>query len=56
MDQTHLGYTTWQDPPRNSLRAIRLAEVDVPAAAAMGVAVEGSESALDEWRIIFAAV
>jgi hypothetical protein len=46
MDQTHLGYTTWQDPPRNSLRAIRLAEVDVPAAAAMGVAVEGSESAL----------
>jgi hypothetical protein len=45
MDQTHLGYTTWQDPPRNSLRAIKLAEIDVPDAAAMGVAVEGSESA-----------
>jgi hypothetical protein len=45
MDQAHLGYTTWQDPPHNSLRAIKLAEIDVPDAAAMGVAVEGSESA-----------
>ncbi len=44
MDQTHLGYTSWNDPPRNSLRAIKLAEIDVPDAAAMGVAVEGSES------------
>jgi Glycosyl hydrolase family 115/Gylcosyl hydrolase family 115 C-terminal domain len=44
MDQTHLGYTTWQDPPHNSLRAIKLAEIEVPDAAAMGVAVEGSES------------
>ncbi|HEY5069333.1 MAG TPA: glycosyl hydrolase 115 family protein, partial [Candidatus Acidoferrum sp.] len=45
MDQTHLGYTTWQDPPHNSLRAIKLTEIDVPDAAAMGVAVEGSEAA-----------
>jgi hypothetical protein len=45
MDQTHLGYTTWNDPPRNSLRAIKLAEVEVPDAAAMGVAVEGAELA-----------
>jgi hypothetical protein len=45
MDQTHLGYTSWNDPPRNSLRAIKLAEIDVPDAAAMGVAVEGFESA-----------
>ena len=45
MDQTHLGYTTWQDPPQNSLRAIPLAEIEVPDAAAMGVAVEGSEFA-----------
>jgi len=22
MDQTHLGYTSWNDPPRNSLRAV----------------------------------
>jgi hypothetical protein len=45
MDQTHLGYTNWQDPPQNSLRAIKLAEITVPDAAALGVAVEGSESA-----------
>ncbi len=43
MDQTHLGYTTWQDPPHNSLRAIKLVETEVPEAAALGVAVEGSE-------------
>ena len=24
MDQTHLGYTSWNDPPHNSLRAIKL--------------------------------
>ena len=45
MDQTHLGYTSWNDPPHNSLRAIKLTEIDVPDEAAMGVAVEGSESA-----------
>jgi hypothetical protein len=45
MDQTHLGYTSWNDPPHNSLRAIKLMEIEVPDAAAMGVAVEGSESA-----------
>jgi hypothetical protein len=44
MDQAHLGYTTWQDPPENSLRAIPLADIDVPVTAAMGVAVEGSEA------------
>ncbi len=45
MDQTHLGYTNWQDPPTNSLRAIDLKEVVVPDSASMGVAIEGSESA-----------
>ena len=44
MDQSHLGYTTWRDPPENSLRAIELADVEVPDAAAMGVAVEGSDA------------
>ncbi|MGA9450826.1 MAG: glycosyl hydrolase 115 family protein [Verrucomicrobiia bacterium] len=44
MDQAHLGYTNWQDPPRNSLRAIKLTELEVPDAAAMGVAVESSEA------------
>jgi len=45
MDQPHLGYTSWNDPPHNSLRTIKLVEVEVPDEAAMGVAVEGSESA-----------
>ncbi len=45
MDQTHLGYTTWQDPPHNSLRAIKLVENEVPDVAALGMAVEGSELA-----------
>lgn len=45
MDQAHLGYTNWADPPENSLRAIPLADTDIPDSAAMGVAVEGSEIA-----------
>jgi hypothetical protein len=45
MDQSHLGYTNWQDPPTNSLRAMNLYELDVPGTASMGVAVEGSEAA-----------
>jgi hypothetical protein len=44
MDQSHLGYTNWRDPPTNSLRAIQLSEINVPELAAMGVAIEGSES------------
>ena len=45
MDQPHLGYTGWQDPPTNSLRAIHLTEIEVPEPASMGIAVEGSEAA-----------
>jgi len=45
MDQSHLGYTTWRDPPQNNLDAIKLTEIEVPDAAAMGVAVESSETA-----------
>ncbi|HVU33890.1 MAG TPA: glycosyl hydrolase 115 family protein [Opitutaceae bacterium] len=44
MDQTHLGYTTWKDPPHNSLAAIKLQSVNPPVAAGLGVAVEGSRS------------
>jgi hypothetical protein len=44
MDQSHLGYTNWQDPPTNSLRAIHVSEINVPDSAGMGVAIEGSES------------
>src|SRR5664280_82003 len=45
MDQSHLGYTTWRDPPQNNLDAIKLTKIEVPDAAAMGVAVEGSDNA-----------
>jgi hypothetical protein len=45
MDQTHIGYTGWADPPRNNLNAIRLTEIDVPQAAGLGVAIDGSASA-----------
>ncbi|XHS76302.1 glycosyl hydrolase 115 family protein [Burkholderiaceae bacterium UC74_6] len=42
MDQTHLGYTYWQEPPVNVMPAV--SEVQPKAGADMGVAVEGSES------------
>ena len=38
MDQTHLGYDNWQQPKANVMPPLR--RVDVPDAAAMGVAVE----------------
>src|SRR5262249_35227283 len=43
MDQKHIGYTTWQEPPRNVMPAVR--EIELPEAGAMGVAVEGSTGA-----------
>lgn len=42
MDQSHIGYTTWRDPPENNMNAIRLAEIQIPVAASLGVAVDGS--------------
>ncbi len=42
MDQTHLGYTYWQQPLRNAMPAVQ--EIQVPAAGEMGVAIEGSEA------------
>jgi Glycosyl hydrolase family 115/Gylcosyl hydrolase family 115 C-terminal domain len=46
MDQPVFGYTTWRDPPENSLKHLKLVETTAPpAAAALGVAVEGSEAA-----------
>jgi len=45
MDQAHIGYTGWADPPRNNTNALRLTQIDVPAAAALGVSVEGAVSA-----------
>lgn len=43
MDQTHLGYTSWQQPIRNAMPAIT--EVQVPAAGSLALAVEGDRAA-----------
>ena len=42
MDQSHIGYTSWADPPANNMNAIRLTQIEVPAEAKLGVAVQGS--------------
>jgi hypothetical protein len=43
MDQAHIGYTSWQDPPRNVMPRTR--PIEPKAGAALGVAVEGSADA-----------
>jgi hypothetical protein len=45
MDQSHIGYTSWRDPPENNMNAIRLTEIEVPTAARLGVAVQGATPA-----------
>lgn len=40
MDQTHIGYTYWQQPEKNAMPEVK--EIAIPAAAEMGVAIEGS--------------
>ena len=42
MDQPHIGYTGFAGPPNNTLGAVTLVNISVPAAASMGVAVQGS--------------
>lgn len=39
MDQTHIGYTYWQEPPRNAMPRVDV--IQVPASADMGVWFEG---------------
>lgn len=46
MDQNHLGYTEWQQPPRNAMPAV--SELQLPERAELGVAVEGSPIAWPE--------
>ena len=41
MDQTHIGYTSWQDPGQNNLNTIGLAETRAQAAAAVANAPAG---------------
>jgi hypothetical protein len=38
MDQTHIGYTYWQQPPENTMPAVR--QIEIPEAAGMGVDAE----------------
>ena len=42
MDQTHIGYTYWQEPPRNTMPRVDV--IQLPRAADMGVAVVEAES------------
>jgi hypothetical protein len=42
MDQTHIGYTYWQQPPVDKMPDV--ATIQLPSAPQMGVAVEGSAS------------
>ena len=51
MDQTYIGYTSWDGPKQNNLDAVPLTEIEVPDAAAMGVAVDGSETAVTNGEI-----
>ncbi len=40
MDQTHIGYTSWNEPAKNVMPEV--AELEVPVVAKMGIAIEGS--------------
>jgi hypothetical protein len=42
MDQTHIGYTYWNQPARNAMPGVQ--EIQPSADADMGVAIEGSEA------------
>ena len=42
MDQTHIGYTYWNQPVRNAMPAVQ--QIQVPAAGEMGIAIEGSDA------------
>ncbi len=44
MDQVHIGYTTWSDPPFNTMPSVL--SYAAPATSDLGVALEGSATAL----------
>lgn len=46
MDQTHIGYTYWQQPPVQTMPVTK--RITVPEKASMGVAIDGSASAWPE--------
>jgi hypothetical protein len=51
MDQPFIGYKSWGDPRRNNLHEVNLTEIPVPKSAAIGVAVENSETAATNGEI-----
>jgi hypothetical protein len=51
MAQPYIGYVSWNEPKQNNLDAVHLTEIEVPDAAAMGVAVENSETAVTNGEI-----
>ena len=42
MDQTHISYTYWQQPPKDTMPQVK--SINLPAAGEMGIAIEGSSS------------
>lgn len=46
MAQTHIGYTYWQQPEKNSMPEVK--EINLPDQAEMGVAIEGSANFVTE--------
>ncbi len=46
MDQTHIGYTSWQQPDSNIMPAVK--EITLPDSSLMGVAIEGTAEWLPE--------
>ena len=51
MDQTYIGYAHWDGPRQNNLGAVPLTAVEVPDAANLGVAVEGSPEAVTNGQV-----
>lgn len=43
MDQPHLGYISWRDPPVNSLQHIKLSNYEPVEMAQLGISIDGSE-------------
>ncbi len=42
MSQSHIGYTSWNNPPENIMPVVK--EIKIPNIAEMGVAIEGSDN------------
>jgi endo-1,4-beta-D-glucanase Y len=42
MDTAHIGYTSWNPPPKNNMPKVE--EINVPAEAEMGIAIEGKSA------------